>query len=56
MHALRHCFGSRLTNEGAAGPKVVMQLLGHAKLSTTEKYIHASGKHSRGAIDRISPT
>jgi len=55
MHALRHCFGSRLMNEGGAGPKVVMQLLGHAKLETTEKYVHTSEKHCRGAIDRISP-
>jgi hypothetical protein len=56
MHALRHCFGARLTNEGAAGPKVVMQLMGHAKLSTTEKYVHASELHCQSAVDRISPT
>jgi integrase len=56
MHALRHCFGSRLTNEGAAGPKVVMQLMGHAKMSTTEKYVHASEPHCQSAVDRISPT
>jgi integrase len=56
MHALRHCFGARLTNEGASGPKVVMKLMGHAKLTTTEKYVHASEEHCQSAIDRISPT
>ncbi len=53
MHALRHCFGSRLIRKG--GPKVVMQLMGHAKLQTTERYIHASDDHCRSAIDLLTP-
>lgn len=54
VHALRHCFGSRLMNSGS-GAKVVMQLLGHAKLQTTERYIHASDAHCRNAVDRLVP-
>lgn len=49
MHALRHL---RLAH---AGPKVVMGLLGHAKLETTEKYVPTSETHCRSAIDRITP-
>mgnify|MGYP000110709495 FL=1 len=51
LHALRHCFGSRLIRKG--GPKVVMQLMGHAKLQTTERYVHASDEQCRNAIDRL---
>ena len=54
IHALRHCFGSRLMLGGSGG-KVVMQLLGHAKLQTTERYIHASDEHCRSAVDRLVP-
>jgi len=54
MHALRHCFGTRMMNGGAGG-KVVMRLLGHAKLATTERYVHAADEHCRSAIDRLMP-
>jgi len=54
MHALRHCFGSRLMNGGAGG-KVVMRLLGHKKLSTTERYVHAADEHCRSAVERLLP-
>lgn len=54
MHALRHCFGSRMMNGGAGG-KVVMRLLGHKKLSTTERYVHASDEHCRSVVDRLLP-
>lgn len=53
MHALRHCFGSRLSNNGSGG-KVIMQLLGHAKLQSTEKYIHASPENCRLAVERLA--
>jgi len=54
MHALRHCFGSRMMN-GGAGAKVVMRLLGHTRLATTERYIHAADEHCRNAVDRLLP-
>lgn len=54
MHALRHGFGSRLMNGGAGG-KVVMRLLGHKKLSTTERYVHSADEHSRNVIERLIP-
>lgn len=51
-HALRHCFGSRLMLSGA-GAHVVMELLGHAKLATTQVYVHSTEAHCRAAIDRL---
>jgi site-specific recombinase XerD len=54
IHALRHCFGARLMLNGSGG-KVVMQLLGHAQLQTTERYVHASDAHCRNAVDRLVP-
>ncbi|WP_293250357.1 tyrosine-type recombinase/integrase [Nannocystis sp.] len=54
MHALRHCFSSRMMN-GGGGAKVVMRLLEHAKLATTERYIHAADEHCRSAVDRLLP-
>lgn len=54
MHALRHGFGSRMMNGGAGG-KVVMRLLGHKKLSTTERYVHAADEHCRNVVDRLLP-
>lgn len=51
-HALRHCFGSRLMLSGA-GAHVVMELLGHSKLATTQVYVHSTEAHCRAAIDRL---
>lgn len=51
-HALRHCFGSRLMLSGA-GANVVMELMGHSKLATTQIYVHATEAHCHAAIDRL---
>lgn len=51
-HALRHCFGSRLMLSGA-GANVVMELMGHSKLATTQVYVHATEAHCHDAIDRL---
>ncbi|WAS90520.1 tyrosine-type recombinase/integrase [Nannocystis punicea] len=52
LHALRHSFGSRLMLSGA-GAQVVMELLGHTHLRTTQIYVHAEADHRRSAIDRM---
>jgi hypothetical protein len=41
---------------GGAGGKVVMQpARAQAKLSTTERYVHASDEHCRSVVDRLLP-
>jgi site-specific recombinase XerD len=47
-------FGSRMMIGGAGG-KVVMRLLGHKKLSTTERHVHTSDEHCRSVVDRLLP-
>jgi site-specific recombinase XerD len=52
-HSLRHSFGSRL---GAAGvdAATLRDLLGHADLSTTNRYLHSDADRKRAAVDKIA--
>ena len=53
FHQLRHFFCSRLLQVGGS-IEVVRMLAGHADLSTTQRYVHASQADSVAAITRIS--
>jgi site-specific recombinase XerD len=41
-HLCRHAAATSWLNEGGLSLKEVQVLLGHARLSTTERYLHAS--------------
>jgi len=53
FHDLRHTFGTRLADAGV-DVVTIKELMGHASIVTTMRYLHATGQGKRGAITVLS--
>ncbi len=52
-HALRHTFATRLVEENTP-LNIIQDILGHASISTTQKYMHGNADSERTAIETMS--
>ena len=53
-HTLRHAFGAHMLEEGA-DLRAIQEMMGHERLSTTQRYTQLTVKHVMDVYDRTHP-
>jgi integrase/recombinase XerD len=53
-HTLRHSYATHLVENGA-DIQLVQHMMGHASITTTERYIHMSQRHLKDSISKFHP-
>jgi len=53
FHDLRHTFASRLVRNGV-DLNTVKELMGHASITTTQRYLHSQAKEKRQAVETLA--
>lgn len=53
FHDLRHNFASRLVRNGS-DLNTVKELMGHASITTTQRYLHSRAKEKRQAVETLA--
>ena len=53
FHSLRHTFGTRLGESGTADAFAIMRLMGHASITTSQRYCHPTPETLERAVRRM---
>jgi integrase len=54
IHSLRHTFGTRLGESGEADAFTIMKIMGHSRITTSQKYVHPTPDRLERAFEALN--